>query len=177
MKSVVVVSVITFTMIFGIILASTGMLESAINIKLPEPAGVRNDENAAAARVMASLDAERDRVQRSTERLLAVTMAREVEEKVISEQQAKLAGMIAELRSVQQEVSDEREESMSRLAKVYGAMKPANAAPILESLDTEVVLEIVSRMKDRQAAKVLASMAKALAAEISSRMSLKGDDL
>jgi flagellar motility protein MotE (MotC chaperone) len=56
-------------------------------------------------------------------------------------------------------------------------MKPAKAAPILETLDPQTVLEIVSRMKDRQAAKVLSSMNAGLASEISRRMSLKGESL
>lgn len=177
MKSVVVVSVITFTMIFGIILASTGMLENAIQISLPEPPGVESEEELAASRIMASLDAERDRIRIADEGLRARRTSLAVEEKVIAEQQSKIAGMIEELRGVQEEFTAEREQSMARLAKVYGAMKPAAAAPILETLDPEVVLEIISRMKDRQAAKVLASMDRGLASEISSRMSLKGEDL
>jgi flagellar motility protein MotE (MotC chaperone) len=177
MKSLVVVSAVTFTLIFGVILATTGLLESAVNITLPRAPGLKSDEEIAADRIKANLDTERDRIQVASERMLTLRTAFDVEEKVLDGQQRKLQEMITELRSAQDEYSEERETSSARLAKVYGAMKPAKAAPILETLHPDVVLEIVSRMKDRQAAKVLAAMDRGLAAQISSRMSRKGENL
>ncbi len=177
MKAVILVSVVTFTVIFSVILVSTGMLENAVRISLPEPLGPKDDAELAAERLKASLDAERDRVQKGTERLLTLQTSFDVEEKVLADQQAHITSMIEELRAVQATYAEEREASVARLAKVYGAMKPAKAAPILETLDPEIVLDVVSRMKDRQAAKVLSFMDRALASEISYRMSLKGEDL
>jgi len=177
MKSVLIVSMLTFSLIFGIILVSTGLLENAINISLPKPAGPPSEEDQAAERLKLSLDAQRDRIQVSTERLQTLQVGFDVEGAVLVEQQTKLQTMINELASAQQEFGAEREASISRLAKVYSAMKPAKAAPILETLDPQTVLEIVTRMKERQAAKVLAAMNSALASEISRRMSLKGESL
>jgi len=57
---------------------------------------------------------------------------------------------------------------------MYEAMKPAKAAPILSSLDMEIILEIFDRMKEKPAAKILAYMDPGLAARISARLSLKG---
>jgi flagellar motility protein MotE (MotC chaperone) len=46
------------------------------------------------------------------------------------------------------------------LAKVYGAMKPADAAPILERLDEPTVLTIFGRMKEKQIGEILPLMSK-----------------
>jgi flagellar motility protein MotE (MotC chaperone) len=44
------------------------------------------------------------------------------------------------------------------LAKVYGAMKPADAAPILDRLDEPTVLTIFGRMKEKQIGEILPLM-------------------
>ena len=46
------------------------------------------------------------------------------------------------------------------LAKVYGAMKPTDAAPILERLDEPTVLTIFSRMKEKQVGEILPLMSR-----------------
>jgi len=46
------------------------------------------------------------------------------------------------------------------LAKVYGAMKPTDAAPILERLDEPTVLTIFGRMKEKQIGEILPLMSK-----------------
>ena len=50
------------------------------------------------------------------------------------------------------------EESWSGLVKVYEAMKPHDAASIFDSLDMQVLLQVIDRMQDRRAAPVLAAM-------------------
>jgi len=177
MKSVLIVSMVTFSLIFGIILVSTGLLEDALHISLPAPLGPISDEELATERLKASLDAQRTHVQTSTEWMLTLQTGFDVENAVMLEQQVRIQAMISELAAAQATFGEEREASMARLAKVYGAMKPAKAAPILETLDPDTVIEIVSRMKERQAAKVLAAMNAAMASEISQRMSLKGESL
>lgn len=44
---------------------------------------------------------------------------------------------------------------VSRLARLYGEMKPANAAAVMKALDDETVLSIFSKMEDDQVAKIL----------------------
>ena len=46
------------------------------------------------------------------------------------------------------------------LAKVYAAMKPQEAAPILERLDEETVIRIFGRMKEKQIGEILPLMAR-----------------
>jgi len=82
--------------------------------------------------------------------------------------------MLTDLETLQLSYNQDRDAQAAKLSKVYEAMKPASAAPILASLDLDIVLQILANMKDRQAAKILANMTPELAAEISTRLSAKG---
>lgn len=50
--------------------------------------------------------------------------------------------------------------AVESLAKIYGAMKPADAAPILERLDEGTVLSIFRRMKEKQIGEILPLMSR-----------------
>ncbi len=172
MKSVAIISVITFVLIFGgVLLISTQLNQAASATALPdlEPADYE-----AAERVFQDMALERDRIQREKEELLSTRQSVAVQEKVLEQSREKLLAVIAELEARQSEYVAERERSATRLAKMYEAMKPDQAAPILGAMDMEVILEIMTRMKERQAAKILASMDAGLAAQISTRLSTRG---
>lgn len=51
-----------------------------------------------------------------------------------------------------------RGDGIGKLAKVYAAMPPAQAAALLDRLDTEVATSVIVRMKDKKSAAVLAAM-------------------
>ncbi len=50
------------------------------------------------------------------------------------------------------------DEAAASLAKVYGAMKPSEAAPILDQLDEATALRILTRMKEKQVGEILPLM-------------------
>jgi flagellar motility protein MotE (MotC chaperone) len=93
---------------------------------------------------------------------------------VLEQGRTNLLEVIQKLEAKQQEYVQERENSATKLAKMYEAMKPAQAAPIMSALDLEIILDIMTRMKERQAARILANMDAGLAAQISTQMSMKG---
>ncbi len=73
-----------------------------------------------------------------------------------------LAEKIAHLESLQKEmahdskVEDEADaEAASGLAKVYAAMKPSEAAPLLDRLDDQTVLRILAHMRAKQIGELL----------------------
>jgi len=70
-----------------------------------------------------------------------------------------------------QSVQNDRQESQNAkargLAKIYGTMKPKEAAKLLENLDDKLVIGIISIMTPDQAAAVLALMEVKKAAKIS----------
>lgn len=172
MKSVIIISVVTFILIFGGVLVMSGQLNKAAS-----SAGLPNmgpEDYEASERVFRDMAMERDRIQQEKEDLVAMSQAVAVQEQVLNLSREQLLMVIKKLESKQQEYIEERERSSVKLAKMYEAMKPAQAAPIMQALDMEIILDIMGRMKERQAAKILALMDAGLAAKVSTRMSKKG---
>ncbi len=172
MKSVIIISVVTFILIFGgVLLMSTHLNNAAANGGLPDMSA---EDYEAAERVFQDLARERDRIQQEKEELLALKQWVAAQEQVLEQGKDNLQAIIQKLDAKQQEYVQERENSATKLAKMYEAMKPAQAAPIMSSLDLEIILDIMGRMKERQAAKIMAKMDAGLAAQVSTRMSMKG---
>ncbi len=172
MKSVIIISVVTFALIFGgVVVLSNQLNKASQNNGMPN---MGPEDYEAAERVFRDMAIERDRIQQDKEELLALGQAVSVQEQVLNLSREQLLETIQKLEARQKEYAEERERSAVKLAKMYEAMKPAQAAPIISALDMEIILDIMSRMKERQAAKILASMDAGLAAQVSTRMSLKG---
>jgi len=175
MKTILIVSTLTFLVLFGTIVMTSGMLQNAVKGRLGELlAPVTGGGDAALDDTLARLELERDALQRQREELALRASALDVEQKAFDAAQVRLQGLATEIKAAQGALDASHDAEIAKLAKVYEAMKPASAAPILASLDMEIVLEIMTRLKDRQAARILAFMTPALAAEISARMSPPG---
>lgn len=173
MKSVAIISVITFVLIFGGVLLVTTQLNQAAGAATALP-DLAPEDYEAAERVFQDMAAERDRIQREKEDLVRMRQDVAVQEKVLEQSRQKLQAVIAELEARQTEYVQERARSAARLAKMYEAMKPDQAAPILGALDMEIVVEIMQQMKERPAARILAAMDAGFAAQISTRLSSRG---
>ncbi len=173
MKSIVIISVITFALIFGGIVVLSGVIPQA-RTAAPAVAGLTPEDLASAERAFADLEVERDRVQRDKEDLLTLRTRQAVEEKMLADHQALLQGMLDSLRVTTIGLDDTHARAADKLAKLYEAMKPDKAAPILATLEMDIVLDIIRRMKERPAARILANMDAGLAAQISARLSGKG---
>jgi len=68
-------------------------------------------------------------------------------------------------------VKVELKDGFIQLAKIYSAMKPTDAAKILDKMETNLVVNLLSNMKNRNAAKILSSFAPKKAARISKKIS------
>lgn len=58
-------------------------------------------------------------------------------------------------------------KSVSKLAKIYGAMPPATAAPLIEELDLDLATQILAKMKPKGSAAVLPLLSESRALAIS----------
>lgn len=171
MKSVLIISVVTFFLIFG----GLAILSSQLGGKSTGgQQGLVAGKDLDAEEIMKGLDAERTLVRREKEELVALRQAVAVQEQVLDEGRRELSAMVREIETKQRALTEERSRAAGRLAKVYENMKPEMAAPILSSLDMEILLDIMTRMKEREAAKILARMDTNLAARISTELSLGG---
>jgi hypothetical protein len=61
-------------------------------------------------------------------------------------------------------------KKISKLARLYGSMKPEEAIPILTQLDDATIVAVLNKMEEDQAGKILAGFDPAKAAEISQAM-------
>lgn len=88
------------------------------------------------------------------------------QEQRIKELEGELAVARKTLESVQQDMASKvidmeqsERKNLRKLAKLYGLMDPAQAAPILAGLDDGTVVNILMNMNERQAARLIVSFA------------------
>jgi flagellar motility protein MotE (MotC chaperone) len=112
----------------------------------------------------------------------------EREKKRISDKKAELLTIqddinrkIAALTKIRDEIRAERdqkkaedEKQFKHLIKVYSAMKPQNAADLIEKLDLELAIKLLSKMKGDNVGKILSYVKVEKAAKISEGI-IKGD--
>jgi flagellar motility protein MotE (MotC chaperone) len=169
MKSVLIISVVTFFLIFGGLAVLSKQL-GGNSLVYPE-IGLTPVSNEETELVMKGLDAERTLLRREKEELVTLRQTVAVQEQVLEEGRRELQSLVQEIENQQRVLVEDRERSAVRLAKMYETMKPAQAAPILSVLELEIVLDIMGRMKEREAARILAQMDPSLAARISTELS------
>lgn len=93
-------------------------------------------------------------------------LKQEVEQKV-----KYLLALQKQIQSVQNEKQETQNAKVRSLAKIYGTMKPKEAAKLMENLDDNLVMDIISTMTPNQAAGILALMDVKKAAKISEALS------
>ena len=105
----------------------------------------------------------------------------EKEEKRIKEKKAEVLAIqddinkkIAELTKLRDEIKSEKtrkkiaeEQQFKHLVKIYSAMKPQNAADLIEKLDIKLAIELLSRMKGEDVGKILSFVKIEKAAKLS----------
>lgn len=172
MKSVLIISAVTFFLIFGGLAVLSHQLDgkptSVQQLTGNIPTAGETDL------IMKGLDAERALLRREKEELVTLRQSVAVQEQILEEGRRELMTLVQEIEAQQRILGDDQERSAVRLAKMYENMKPAQAAPILSALEMKIVLDILGRMKEREAARILAKMDAGLAARISTELSSGG---
>lgn len=120
--------------------------------------------------LLLELDAQRVELERRTQ-------AVELREKLVDLMEQRLNGRVAELQALKAEleklltnVSGKDDKELDQLATIYGAMKPATAAGVLNRLDNAIVLDIVKRMPPKKSGKLMEVLDPAKARVISEMM-------
>ena len=171
MKSVLIISVVTFFLIFG----GLAVLSNRLGGEGPDQrAALVPGDQPDTEVLMKGLEAERVMIRSEMDELVTLRQAVAVQERILAEGRAELAAMISEIEAQQRILGQEQERAAVRLAKMYENMKPAQAAPILSNLEMATILDIMQRMKEREAARILAKMDAGLAAAISTELSMGG---
>lgn len=99
-------------------------------------------------------------------------------EEYLSKMKEEVEGKLKELIDLQKEIQayrtekkDSQNAQIRSLSKIYGSMKAKEAAKLLENLDDQLVVNIISTMNATDAANILANMDIKKAAKISESLS------
>lgn len=110
------------------------------------------------------VEAERERLAEEEKRLSMIRAEIENERDELRRQRQRLEGLVEEADSLDQ-------RRIKQLARIYGAMRPAEAAQILGTLSDDLVIKIIKAIgDDRQKAKIVAAIPKAKADRITTKM-------
>lgn len=155
---------------FGALLLVAAALAAVPPVAAQERADIASVEE---RRILVELRKEKERLQEREKKL----DAREIELKTLAAEVDKKIQMLSEERKALETVLAARQQlsnqKIQELSKIYERMDPAEAAPILEALDEDLVIGILSGMKSKAAGKLLALMDEAKAARLSTSYSLK----
>lgn len=97
------------------------------------------------------LDAKEESLQRK-EAILKAT-EQQIEQKI-----AEMGSLRDELKTLLKEQSDEEQKRIRSLVRIYEGMKPKDAARILNTLETDILIAVMERMSERKSAPILAEM-------------------
>jgi flagellar motility protein MotE (MotC chaperone) len=172
MKSVLIFSVLTFVLIFGGVAYLSSQMGQLNSPGVPLLPGFDPSAADLAAKQLAE---QRTALRREKDQLMLMRQATVVQNQILSEARDRLLAVAREIESRQGLLSEDRERSAAKLAKMYENMKPQDAAPILGALEIGTVLEVMTRMREREAARVLVHMPPELAAQITTGLSLEGE--
>jgi len=92
-------------------------------------------------------------------------------EKEIEQKVKDLLALQKEVQAVRTEKQETQNTRVRSLAKIYGTMKPKEAAKLMENLDDKLVMGIISTMTPDEAAAILSLMEVKKAAKISEALS------
>lgn len=179
------VAVLSFPVVYFAIMLWTGMVRVEFGPKdKPEEEKVnieamkfteRKDSLAAAhsrsfqalVQEKAEMEQERKRLQDQQQRIDLAQQELESERKVIQEEHEKLEKLVSKSDSLDR-------KKVKELAKVYGAMKAAEAAQIIETLNDKMAANVISAIgDDRQKGKILAALSTEKASTISKLIGAK----
>jgi flagellar motility protein MotE (MotC chaperone) len=79
-------------------------------------------------------------------------------EQEIDRKYNELAQLRGEIEKLLQKQSDEEQARIVSLVKIYEGMKPADAARIFDTLDIDVLMQVMSKMSERKLSPVMAAM-------------------
>lgn len=111
------------------------------------------------------LQKERERLAEKQKKIDLLQTELEEKQNVLQEERKKLEKLVSKSDSL-----DSRK--MKELSKIYGAMRPVEAAEIIETLQDELASKIISNINDeRQKGKILSALSKEKATRISKMLS------
>ena len=79
-------------------------------------------------------------------------------EQELTQKYEELLSLREEIQALLVQQTDEEKQRIASLVKIYEGMKPKDAARIFNTLDLDILLDVVSKMSERKSAPILAAM-------------------
>jgi len=114
--------------------------------------------SAAERETLQELRARRDQLDAREQQITVKEGVLAAAEKRVSDRVKELADLQARLEALEDARKKREQADWQGLVRTYEAMRPRDAAAIMNGMDAAVMLEVLDRMDDRKAALVLAAM-------------------
>lgn len=124
-----------------------------------------------------------DILQRLAERRDMITQReRELEAKegLLKAAEGRIDGKIAQLQDLEKNIQGllkkydgQKQAEIEQLVKIYGAMKPKDAARIFDSLEMPILVSVIQSMKESKVAPIMAMMSAAKATALTEELSVR----
>ena len=108
--------------------------------------------------VLQSLAKRREALERREKELATREALLNVAEAEVEQKITELKTLQAEIEKLLGKQTDVQENRLRSLVKIYENMKPQEAARIMNTLDMDVLLDVIGRMSERRSAPILANM-------------------
>lgn len=175
--AIVIVAVVTFPILYIAMLFITGAMRIEYGFEQDESTIVRVEQirhnarrdsiAAQNARIFHAAEQEKEEVRIERERLAEQQARLEMLQAEIERQRAELVAERERLESRMATIPEAEDARLRKLARIYEAMRPVEAAAILETLPDAQVAGIMSRIgDDRQKGRILASLSREKAGRI-----------
>lgn len=129
--------------------------------------------------ILQAMEAERGLLDQQKNRLADRESEIELASESLRVEQARLTELKSEVQGLLDRVKRAQTDDVNRLVALYSAMKPKEAAAILDDMDIEVSVMVLATMAEREAAPILARLsatrARAISRIILERSKLPGD--
>ena len=103
-----------------------------------------------------------------------------VKEGLLRAAESRIDGKIVQLQDLEQSIEvllakyeEKKQGEIEQLVRIYGAMKPKDAARIFDSLEMPILLAVVQSMKETKVAPILSAMNSAKATALTEEMSVR----
>ncbi len=100
----------------------------------------------------------RDIIEKQEKALLTREAMLKAGEDEIDQKFREMSELRKQLQALLHQQSDEESERLKSLVRIYEGMKPADAARIFNTLDINILLDVMTRMSERKSAPILAAM-------------------
>jgi flagellar motility protein MotE (MotC chaperone) len=110
------------------------------------------------AELFRDLSKRREEIEKREKALAAREALLLAAERELDQKTRELTGLKAEIEGLLKDQSDEEQARIGSLVQIYEGMKSKDAARIFNTLDMDVLIQVMSRMSERKSAPILAEM-------------------